>query len=237
MDQNINEFAWPPTYKLKRKPYLRAIKLKISSTHGLEIITAQSTSINKIHTLLEEHKNWIIEKLLQIEKKKNCELPQNIVLNALQKKWDIHYIIGNNKKLKLLERPQAEIVLWGDINNKDNCLQQLIVWLKNQAKMHLLPKLQEISTLYQLPFNSVSIRRQVTRWGSCNSHKEINLNYKLLFLPSHLVKHILIHELCHTKHLNHSSSFWKLVKKYDTYFEQNKRELKHANKYIPEWIE
>ena len=65
----------------------------------------------------------------------------------------------------------------------------------------------------------------------------ICLNYKLLFLPPQITRYVLIHELCHTVHMNHSKEFWQLVKKNDPLYKQWDHDLKNANQYIPQWLQ
>lgn len=64
---------------------------------------------------------------------------------------------------------------------------------------------------YNFSFNDIAIKNHKARWGSCSSSKNLNFNYKIVFLPSKLVDYIVVHELCHLGELNHSKSFWNLV--------------------------
>jgi predicted metal-dependent hydrolase len=61
-------------------------------------------------------------------------------------------------------------------------------------------------------YNKVSVKRLRSRWGSCSSQRNLNFNYKILFLPEPLQDYLVVHELCHLKELNHSRRFWSLVK-------------------------
>ncbi|PIP33182.1 metal-dependent hydrolase [Candidatus Gottesmanbacteria bacterium CG11_big_fil_rev_8_21_14_0_20_37_11] len=66
---------------------------------------------------------------------------------------------------------------------------------------------------YRLKFNKIAIKSQKTRWGSCSKKRNLNFNYKVLFLPPKIRDYIMIHELCHIKEFNHSRRFWRLVAK------------------------
>ena len=108
--------------------------------------------------------------------------------------------------------------------------------LKNQAKKLLAGLLTEISNETGLEFNNLSIRSQKTRWGSCSRDKNINLNYKIIFLPYNLARHILVHELCHTVHLDHSRRFWNLVGQFDANYKEHNKILQNADHFMPGWL-
>ena len=88
-------------------------------------------------------------------------------------------------------------------------------WLVARAREEFAARLQMISIATGYTWNKLSIRGQKTRWGSCSVNSDISLNFKLLFLPTELVDHVLLHELVHTQELNHSPRFWALMKKFD----------------------
>jgi predicted metal-dependent hydrolase len=80
--------------------------------------------------------------------------------------------------------------------------------IKKEAEKLLPERLDRLSKQHLLSYSSVKIKRLASRWGSCSSNKVITLNFFLMQLPWPLIDYVLIHELVHTKHLNHSPSFW-----------------------------
>jgi predicted metal-dependent hydrolase len=108
-------------------------------------------------------------------------------------------------------------------------------WLKRYAKTVLVPWLAQVAQDCQLSYDRVQIRDQKTRWASCSSYQTIGLNYHLLFLPPTLVRYVLIHELCHTRELNHSPQFWSLVEQYEPNYRQCNESLKRAWRSLPGW--
>lgn len=83
--------------------------------------------------------------------------------------------------------------------------------LRRRAKTILPPRLQMLSTKHNLPYKSVRINSSSGRWGSCSAQGSINLSYYLVLLPSHLVDYVLLHELAHTREMNHGEGFWTLL--------------------------
>lgn len=83
---------------------------------------------------------------------------------------------------------------------------------KEAARELVLARLHHFNQYYRLTWNRVAIRNQRRCWGSCSANKNLNFNYKILFLPEHLRDYIIIHELCHLTHLHHGKEFWDLVR-------------------------
>lgn len=92
---------------------------------------------------------------------------------------------------------------------------------RKTGRQMLVQRLNVFSEKYGLPYNRVFVKNQKTRWGSCSEKKNINLNINLLRLPEELMDYAIIHELVHTKVLNHSAQFWALLEK----FVKNARDL------------
>ena len=85
--------------------------------------------------------------------------------------------------------------------------------LRRTAKNILPPRLQMLSEKHDLPYKSVKINSSSGRWGSCSARGGINLSYYLVLLPSHLIDYVLLHELAHTREMNHGEGFWALLDK------------------------
>lgn len=83
-----------------------------------------------------------------------------------------------------------------------------------QARLHLKERLDYWSQKMDLKPSRVSFRRQRTRWGSCTSAGRISLNWKLIAAPPAVIDYVIIHELAHLVHQNHSERFWRLVEQF-----------------------
>lgn len=86
--------------------------------------------------------------------------------------------------------------------------------LRRNAKIILPPRLYALSIRHGLTYKSVKINSSSGRWGSCSARGSINLSYYLVLLPSHLIDYVLLHELAHTREMNHGERFWALLDKF-----------------------
>ena len=101
---------------------------------------------------------------------------------------------------------------------------------KEAARELTLARLHHFNRHYNLTWNRVAIRNQRRRWGSCSSLKNLNFNYKIIFLPPHLQDYIIVHELCHLAHLNHGPDFWALVSEQIPDYKERRKELRTIDK-------
>jgi predicted metal-dependent hydrolase len=87
-------------------------------------------------------------------------------------------------------------------------------FLAEQANIIIPPKVSYYSKLTRLNPTSIKIKKYTARWGSCNNKGELSFNYLLMMLPLDVIDYVIVHELCHLQHLNHSKDFWQLVTQY-----------------------
>ena len=83
--------------------------------------------------------------------------------------------------------------------------------MRKKAEEYLPPLVQYWSSLFDLPYNKVTISKARSRWGSCSSKRDISLSFYLMLLPAHLMDYVILHELAHTREMNHGSKFWELL--------------------------
>ena len=133
--------------------------------------------------------------------------------------------VPRRRQLVLPDAPVADLML------------MLKEWVREEARAYLGPLLQTLAREHGFSYSSLRIRFQKSRWGSCSPKGGINLNAALLFLPEPLTRYILLHELCHTREMNHSAAFWKLLFAADPdALAKDRRARRGGSKYVPAWL-
>lgn len=97
---------------------------------------------------------------------------------------------------------------------------------KYQALKLAQLKIKEWNKFYNFTFNSINIKNQKTRWGSCSKKKNLNFNYKIIYLNEKRLNYLIVHELCHLAEFNHSTKFWQLISQTIPDYAKIKKELK-----------
>ena len=82
---------------------------------------------------------------------------------------------------------------------------------RNAAKEHFTKRVRHYLPLTGGTYTHITIRDQKTRWGSCSSSGTLSFNYRLMYAPPRILDYVVVHELCHLTHMNHSKDFWYMV--------------------------
>lgn len=132
---------------------------------------------------------------------------------------------------------ERELQVSGAVGDTAAVLAGLRRWLRGRAADTLLPWLRALAAELDLPFTRAAVRGQRTRWGSCTAQRAISLNWKLVLLPRAGARYVLVHELAHTRHLNHSDRFWKLVERHEPGYAALRKTLREAGARLPAWVD
>ncbi len=82
---------------------------------------------------------------------------------------------------------------------------------KEQARALIHARVEHFCDSHGFEVNTIRVKRMTTQWGSCSRKKNLNFNYKIVFLPPYLQDYLIVHELCHLREMNHSKAFWAQV--------------------------
>lgn len=170
-------------------------------------------------TTLKEIRNAIDELRPRLRSSRQAQARPLIDLNYRidAEYFKLSLITGERERfLSRSELGEMQIICPPDADFSDKNLQ---AWLRKvieealrrNAKIILPPRLYQLSIRHNLPYKSVKINSSNGRWGSCSTRRSINLSCYLVLLPGHLIDYVLLHELAHTREMNHGERFWTLL--------------------------
>jgi predicted metal-dependent hydrolase len=239
----VNQPGDPPLYSVRESKKAKRVSLRIFPDLRFEVVIPEGFNRNRIPKIVSDKEEWIHKTLKKLDEKRECSsgdslsarsLPERMLITATGDPVEVQYSKGMGS-LELIERERSRLILTGDVDNHEACRHLLRAWLKHRAYVYLAPFLHKVSKFTGLSCRKVQIRAQKSRWGSCSSKGTISLNYKLLFLPHELVRYIMVHELCHTVHLDHSQQFWSLVARLEPDYKDLRARMKTADRLVPGW--
>lgn len=232
------------TYTLRVHPRARHVRLRLDPREGLIVTVPPRFDQRRIPGLLAERRDWIeAVGRRHARQREACEpgllgpLPQRVELPAVERNWRIDYRAGD-RGARLLERGDHLLIGLSESPSLAQAPQVgelLRRWLAGLARAHLGRALDHLAEQHGLRYKRMSIRFQRSRWGSCSARGNISLNARLMFCPPPAVRYVLIHELAHTEHLNHSPAFWARVAELMPDYLQAQHSLKAVWQRLPDW--
>jgi predicted metal-dependent hydrolase len=221
----------PLSWKLRVSRRVKYARLQIKPYSGLEVIIPPRFPRAAVSGFVEEHIDWIQTQLARYaELHPKPKLPERVFLALDGSDILISYpgqLEVSDLFSEYLQLPSADIM---------RSITTLRQWVRAKA-MDLLPeRLLSLSSQTGLECQRISIRSQKSRWGSCSSKGTISLNDQLVFLPPACVDYLIIHELCHTQHMNHSQAFWRLVEHHCPDFQVQENALNNPQQWVPNWF-
>lgn len=229
------DFAVPTQVKYTRRR--GSIGLRVDA-RGISIFAPENTPDTVINELLQERRQWLTQ-ALQAQAEHSQQRPPRTFKTGNS----IPYlgqplplsIIFNDTEIVELDSGQLCIDLvpgsYGDqltdAGAQQRCQALLADWLQQQAEDFLPQRLALWSQHMALDPSALKIRHYRSRWGSCDQHGRITFNNRLMMAPQSIIDYVVIHELSHLVHLNHSQRFWQLVARYCPDHRQKRRWLKH----------
>lgn len=233
----------PIPYELKVSAKARQVYLRVEPGRGLQVTIPRRYPKRSIPALVESQRNWLTEALVDLDNKTPAIYrqwpPPQLHLQARGSMVNVHYrrIASSMTKAYSKWASPTELLLDVDITNKPLVAKCIARALREPAYDLLGPWLDGCSIRSQLQFKRLVIRGQRTVWGSYSSSGTLSLNYKLLFLEPELVDYVLLHELAHIRHLDHSAAFWEFLEALKPNALELDQLLKESGHQVPPWLE
>ncbi len=229
-----------PDYQLRVSRRARHSRIKVTPLGEVVVVIPVGMDPARVPQLLRQKQAWLQTVLERVAEQHRVApasrslRPDRIELMAIDEIWQVTYANHSEQK-PVVTLSEQSLILNSTLSTQTHAT-HLRAWLQQRARQVLPAWLRQTSEEVGLPFSKVQVRGQKTRWGSCSSRRTISLNRNMLLMPAATVRYLFIHELCHTRYMNHSSQFWQLVAAYMPEYKQHENRLREATHSLPLWV-
>ncbi|HET7306276.1 MAG TPA: SprT family zinc-dependent metalloprotease [Gammaproteobacteria bacterium] len=223
-------------YTLRYSARAKRLQIRVRPWIGVEIVAPRRCALRQIERFVSAQREWIESVSRDLPRPLPANsLPETLALASIGTHYRIFYGVAGGRAA-VTEQGHA-LYLAAGRRDPAAARRQLRRWLAAKTREALVPRLGFLARRHGFRYGKVSVRGQRTRWGSCSSRKQISINYKLLFLAPDLVDYLFIHELAHTRHMDHSVRFWGVVELCMPEYRELEKRMSGAWKDVPGWVE
>jgi len=215
----------------------KRLVLQMIPPYTLELVVPSGTRPRDVELFLIENKDWIARAQSELQTRypaSRLALPDFIEFPSIGRRWEVNYIVGSGLRSYLKHSYECLQITTPD-SREDRIRSLLRKWLLKQGRRYLKSWLLEEAEIVGVKPNKIQVRTQRTRWGSCSPRGNISLNASVLFLDRALVRYLLIHELCHLQHLDHSARYWNAVQAFEPDYRLLDQQLTESWCEVPVW--
>ncbi len=188
--ENIVQYTDVGEIRYVRNRRARNIAIRIGRKGDVRVTVPGYVSIKKAESFVFSKRGWILQKIREQEEHADAAIG-----------------IRDGGELEVRGK-RITVRLKGDQDTVEEAIWRI---LHKEAAAILPGRVEALAQEHGLSFSGVKVRRMKSRWGSCNAKNGINLNSWLVMLPGHLSDYVILHELAHTRHHDHSARFWEFL--------------------------
>jgi len=223
-------------WSVRQSARARRLSVRVFRNGGVEIVVPLRTSAHRVSTFVSEHREWIERQRKRAVPHVDWPLPPaTLTLSAMEEEWRCDVAAGEGRT-RLRQVADNTLQLKGASLDRDEVRQLFMRWLVRHAADRFEAPLRALAQKMALTAGKLQIRCQRTRWGSCSRIGTISLNVCLLFQRPEVLQYLMIHELSHIRHMNHSERFWAEVARHEPNWKSLDRELQQGWRRVPSWI-
>ena len=202
----------------------KTLAVCISPTGTVTVRAPLSCDTARIFAFLEQKQDWILRQKRKFES-------VSALLPSADLDGYVFSFLGKPTKIRIFA---GKYVHYNECENEIllpqiGAQEKLIKFLKQTAKKVFCERAEKLAGRMKTAYKSVAVTSAKTRWGSCSGNNAIRFSFRLIYANADVIDYVIVHELAHVKHKNHSKNFWREVEKYAPDFKSHRAWLKkHA---------
>ncbi len=212
-------------YKLI-KSNRKSVVIEITRDGEVLIRAPKGMKEQDLGRIIKSRQRWIYVRVMAARERKLVINPYVTGRKLLFLGQQIELQVEYQNKRERVFRLEDKLHVWIMEEHKEQIPKRIEQWYRQQARTILRKLTDNYANMMNLSINQIFIKNQKTRWGSCSAKRNLNYNYRLVMAPEPVIEYVVIHELCHLIHMNHSKDFWHEVERVQPEYKQYRKWLK-----------
>jgi predicted metal-dependent hydrolase len=233
---------WPardgsPGWHVRISRRARRLSMRVSPGGRIEVVVPPGVGVPAVQRFVAQHRAWAERRLQELALHAPLAAdrrPVSVHLSLTAQRWEVEYL--HSSRSSVSNTGDGLLVVRTPQGTDGQVGRALFRWLLREAGGQLRERLDAVAAETGLDYARLLLRRQRTRWGSCSTAGTVSLNVCLMFQRPEVVRYLLVHELCHRRHMNHSAAYWKLVASFEPHWRTLDKELLKGWRNVPGWV-
>lgn len=197
----------------------KTVSISIEPDQTVLVKAPMQRSYDEIQAIVEKKAGWIVKKRKELAKyqtqKEPGELMDGRQLWYQGKAYELQIFTKADRKEGAsdtsVELAEGKISVYTEQGQEEEARQLLILWYYEKAGLRIYQRVKYYNSYLGESINRICIKDQKSRWGSCSGKRNLNFNWRIIMAPPEIADYVVVHEMCHLKHMNHSPEFWEEV--------------------------
>ncbi len=195
----------------------KSLSILIEKAGGIIVKAPLYSSATEIQKLVEKKADWIVKKTEQaVELEKNR--PAHHYVNGETfyfrgRPLTLNLIVNQDRNRIMVKKQADTLLIVSPVSDSETVKNAVVKWYRERAREVLQQKVCYFQKFIGKSVGDIRIKEQKSRWGSCSAKGNLNFNWKIIMAEDNMIDYLVVHELCHRLHMNHSKEFWESVGK------------------------
>lgn len=195
----------------------KTLSIEVEAPKTITVIAPEGTTEDIILETVKTKSKWIVQKLFEIKemeyRKRTRQYVNGESFIYMGRNYSLQIVLDDEITLPEAKLIRGKFCVYTYSKDEKIVKQALENWFKDKAGEKIQERIKYYQQYFDIKPTKVTIKDQQKRWGSCTSKKELLFNWKSIMAPSPVLDYIVVHEMCHLEHMNHSKEFWQLLKR------------------------
>lgn len=209
----------------------KTLEISIEPPDIIRVVAPIGTSEDDIIKKVKSKANWIVQRLFEYKNMKYIKIHKELVNGEsfmyLGRNYSLQIIIDQSEAKPEVKLHQGKFYITANTSNEMILRMALQEWYREKALEKIKKRIIYFQPYFKMEPSDIVVKEQQKRWGSCTSNNKLLFNWRCVMAPAPVLDYIVVHEMCHMVHMNHSKEYWNLVESIIPDYKERKEWLRN----------